>query len=226
MDEEIKKNEVEETVEPEKEEQEVGQEFDQETPEQEPAVDTEQFKDTITENTKKINYSAALKEKNRKIQQLKTEMEQMKQRLEEAEKEKEEAFNLGLTPDVEDLKKEIDTLKQQIAKSEEERRKEKEQQERIRAKAQLDNLLASLKKKYPDFDEAKVLTETYKRKGENATPADIELVYLAMKAEALEKSKKLDKATTEGTSQQQAVGKKKYKSVEEAIADALGEPLE
>jgi len=187
-------------------------------------VEPEKVKEQLT---KKINYAAALKEKNRRIQELKAQLEALKAQQEAVKEETNDVDELfNLESDESDVKKELEALKSELNMLKQEREREREQKQLQQARSQLDRTIDSLKAKYPDFDESKVLGEVFRRKGEYATLQDLELVYKAMKAEELLQSQNVKNAVTEGGSAGQPVTKKKYKTFKEAVEDILGKPLE
>jgi len=182
-------------------------------------VEPEKVKEQLT---KKINYSAALKEKNRKIQELKAQLEALKAEKEATnQNDVDDLFNLDTEED--DVKKELEALKSELNMLKQEREREREEKQRQQARTQLDRTIDSLKAKYQDFDETKVLGEVFRRKGEYATLEDLELVYKAMKAEELLQSQNVKNAVTEGGSAGQPVTTKKYKSYDEVIKEIIGE---
>lgn len=187
-------------------------------------VEPEKVKEQLT---KKINYSAALKEKNRKIQELKAQLEALKAQQETLQTQKQETDDVdelfNLESDESDVKKELEALKSELNMLKQEREREREQKQTQQARMQLDRTIESLKAKYSDFDETKVLGEVFRRKGEYATLQDLELVYKAMKAEELLQNKEVKNAVTEGGSVGQPVTKKKYKSYEDVIKEVIGE---
>ena len=225
MEEEIKQNEEMNNVE---ETQDNGVES-KETPETnaaetnvtetktEPEVDVEEAKNKVV---KQINYSAALKEKNRKIQELKQRLRELEAKQEtQPVAEEEETFDLF----EEDKDKKIKELESKIARIEEEFAKRKEQEKLQQARTQLDAEISRLKQAYPDFDENRVLAELIRRKGEYATLKDIELVYKALKAEEILKQQAVKTAVTEGGSAGKATPEKKFKTYEDVVKEFLGE---
>jgi len=170
-------------------------------------VQEEEPKETFAEAAakKEINYAAALREKNRRIQEEKRKREELEQRLAELESQKAENEvdeDLGtifgedkddeVKKELEEVKKELEELKQQRAKDALQR--------------QLDATLKRLKEKYKDsplpFDENKVLVETLKRKPNGtATLDDIEIVYRSMLLDKIEEDRHRKEGVTEGSSQ-------------------------
>jgi len=149
-----------------------------------------------TEAEKQINWSQAIKEKNKKIQELKEELETLKSKKEEP------AFNPFVTED-EDTKKikahidELDKQNKDLQKRLDEAEKKQVSKEAV---FQVNEAISNLKKKYSDFDEMKVIGRIIQKRGENASPDDLEEAYLAMKKEEELLNQRQEEAKSEGSS--------------------------
>jgi len=157
---------------------------------------------TETSEKKEINFSAALKEKNTRIQEL-------KRKLKEAEELNETLTGLGFgeTADADEMSERIKTITAELQeknKELEELKKFKETHERDtvvkQAEIDLENELVRLEKKYGDFDRLKVMGRIVQKKGNAATIADLEESYLAMEYEQERLQRKSEEAVTEGSS--------------------------
>jgi len=178
-----------------------------------------------------VNFSAALAEKNREKQALKSQLAEKEAELERLKSENEllKSFNEPTSEsdkEIADLKKQIEDLlafKKSLEETskEEELRKQKEEitlhcENLKTAKDENGNLL------YPDFNEAEVLISLYERTGGILKDlSQIEDEYLLLKTKKQKESEKLQKArqkaTTESPSNVSAPSEKTPSNVDEGF---------
>lgn len=151
---------------------------------------------------KEINFSAALKEKNAKIQELKKELKDKEDLIERLTN-----MGFGETADTDEVSEQVKKITAELQAKEKELEelksyKDTHEKDSIVKQAQIDleNELARLEKKYPDFDRIKVMGRVVEVKGKFGTLKDLEDSYKVLKYDQSVLEKKSKEAITEGSS--------------------------
>lgn len=127
------------------------------------------------EEKEQPNLRAALVEKNRKLKEKQRRIEELEAKLKEFQPEE------GIS--LKELKQELENLKAEL--------------NRAKAEKEVNEVIARLEAKYPDFNKEEVIAEALRWKGGAVTPQDLEIVYKALK---YEKEVEAKKYATEGSS--------------------------
>jgi len=160
-------------------------------------------KDLMAKETakKEINYSAALREKNQKIQEEKDKVAKLEEQLQALEEENNSMLD---TDDNTEALKKIKEMEKKLQEQEERYRIREKQAAQEKNKLKIDRIIEALKVKYKDselpFDETKVIAEVLKKKKGNAVPEDLEDTYRSMLLKKIMDDRHKKEGITEGSS--------------------------
>jgi chromosome condensin MukBEF ATPase and DNA-binding subunit MukB len=188
---------------------------------------SEQTKTDVKEEFVKneVNFSAALKEKNQKIQETKARVVELEQELERQKSENDllRTFNEPTSESDTEISnlnakiKELETFKNSLEETSKE-------QDRNKKREEISNYCNNLKTnpEYADFDETKVLLSLYERTGGILNSlSQIEDEYLLLKTKESREAQKLEearkKASTESPSNVSTPSEKTPQNVEEGF---------